>query len=93
MSGESSIGSLLSQKGYASVPSKEVIAPKEGELYFSGGYNTATYGSRDSGSIDAIQIELNMNGVRNTEENISVFSKSFAEVIISYLKTYYKSDL
>ena len=93
LSGEFSIGSLLSQKGYASVPSKEVIAPKEGELYFSGGYNTAIYGSRNSGSVDAIQIELNMNGVRNTDENRSVFSKNFAEVIISYLKTHYKNDL
>jgi hypothetical protein len=34
-----------------------------------------------------------MNGVRNTDQNRSVFSKNFAEVIISYLKTYYKNDL
>jgi hypothetical protein len=87
------MGNLLSLKGYASVPSKDEIAPQEGELYFSGGYNTAKYGSRDNGSVDAIQVELNMNGVRNTSENRSVFSKNFAEVLISYLRMYYKSDL
>ena len=93
LTGESSMGNLLSLKGYASVPSKDEIAPQEGELYFSGGYNTAKYGSRDNGSVDAIQVELNMNGVRNTSENRSVFSKNFAEVLISYLRMYYKSDL
>tara|TARA_B100000767_G_scaffold274049_1_gene305916 strand:+ start:484 stop:1404 length:921 start_codon:yes stop_codon:yes gene_type:complete len=93
LSGEFSMGNFLTLKGYASVPSKEDIAPKQGELYFSGGYNTATYGSRDSGSVDAIQIELNMIGVRDTSENRTIFSKDFAEVLITYLRTYYKSDL
>jgi len=93
LSGEFSMGNFLTLKGFASVPSKEDIAPKQGELYFSGGYNTATYGSRDSGSVDAIQIELNMIGVRDTSENRTIFSKDFAEVLITYLRTYYKSDL
>ena len=87
------MGSLLTENNYASVPSKDFIAPKEGELYFSGGYNTATYGSRDNGSVDAIQIELNMVGVRDTNENRTSFSKEFAQVLISYLRMYYKSDL
>jgi len=93
LSGESSMGNLLTQKGYASVPSKDDVAPKEGELYFSGGYNTVTYGSRDIGTVDAIQIELNMIGVRDTNESRTLFSKEFAEVLITYLRTYYKSDL
>ena len=93
LSGESSLGNLLNVKGYASVPSKEDIAPKEGELYFSGGFNTATYGSRESGSVDAIQIELNMIGVRNTEDNRKLFSKEFADILISFLRIHYKSDL
>ena len=93
LSGESSMGNLLNIKDYASVPSKEDIAPKEGELYFSGGFNTATYGSRESGSVDAIQIELNMIGVRNTDDNRKLFSKEFADVLISYLRMHYKSDL
>ena len=93
LSGEFSLGNFLTSFGYASVPSKEDTAPKEGELYFSGGYNTATYGSRDNGSVDAIQIELNMVGVRDTNENRTSFSKEFAQVLISYLRMYYKSDL
>jgi len=93
LSGESSLGNFLTTSGYASVPSKEDTAPKEGELYFSGGYNTATYGSRDNGSVDAIQIELNMIGVRDTNENRTIFSKEFAQGLISYLRMYYKSDL
>ncbi len=93
LSGEFSLGNLLSLKGYPSVPSMNDLAPKEGELYFSGGYNTAIYGSRDSGKVDAIQIELNMMGVRNNEENRKLFSKEFADVLISYLRTFYKSDI
>ena len=93
LSGEFSLGHLLSLKGYPSVPSKDDIAPKEGELYFSGGYNTAIYGSRDSGKVDAIQIELNMMGVRNNEENRKLFSKEFADVLISYLRKFYNSDI
>ena len=93
LSGESSLGNFLTTSGYASVPSKEDTAPKEGELYFSGGYNTAIYGSRDNGSVDAIQIELNMIGVRDTNENRTIFSKEFAQGLIAYLRIYYKSDL
>ena len=93
LSGESSMGTFLTQKGYASVPSNEDVAPKQGELYFSGGYNTANYGSRDGGEIDAIQIELNMIGVRDTNENRTLFSQELAEVLLEYLRTHYNSDL
>ena len=93
LSGEFSMGNLLTLKGHASVPSKDCIAPKEGELYFSGGYNTEVYGSKDNGSVDAIQVELNMNGIRDTEENRSIFSKNFADVIILFLRTYYVVDI
>lgn len=93
LSGEFSMGSYLNEKGYASVPSEEDIAPKEGELYFSGGFNTATYGSRDGGSVDAIQIELNMEGVRDSSENRILFSKEFAQVLLTYLRTHYNKDL
>jgi N-formylglutamate amidohydrolase len=93
LSGEFSMGSYLNEKGYASVPSKEDIAPKEGELYFSGGFNTATYGSRDGGSVDAVQIELNMDGVRDSSENRILFSKEFAQVLLSYLRTHYNENL
>ena len=93
LSGESSMGTFLTQKGYASVPSNEDVAPKQGELYFSGGYNTANYGSRDGGEVDAIQIELNMIGVRDTNENRTLFSQELAEVLLEYLRTHYNSDL
>ena len=93
LSGELSMGSLLTENNYASVPSKNFIAPKEGELYFSGGYNTEVYGSKYVGTVDAIQVELNMNGIRDTDENRSAFSESFAEVIVSYLRSYYISEL
>ena len=93
LSGESSLGTFLTQKGYASVPSNEDVAPKQGDLYFSGGYNTANYGSRDGGEVDAIQIELNMIGVRDTNENRTLFSQELAEVLLEYLRTHYNSDL
>ena len=93
LSGEFSMGNLLTFKGYESFPSKDCIAPKEGELYFSGWYNTEVYGSKGNGSVDAIQVELNMNGIRDTEESRSVFSKNFADIIIIFLKTYYVGEI
>tara|TARA_B100000989_G_scaffold220993_1_gene168757 strand:- start:391 stop:966 length:576 start_codon:yes stop_codon:yes gene_type:complete len=86
LSGEFSMGTQLTPKGHESVPSKDCIAPKEGELYFSGRYNTEEYGSKGNGSVDAIQVELNMNGIRDTEENKTVFSKNFMGIIIIFFK-------
>ncbi len=58
--GDQSLGTILDDKGFPSVPSFSDPFPDVGEPYFSGGYNTVRHGSRDNnGDIDGIQIECN----------------------------------
>ena len=54
--GSDSFGDYLSEEGFPSVPSSTYPTPL-GYSYFSGGYTTRMYGSRDGGTVDAIQIE------------------------------------
>ena len=83
--GEFALGTLLGAKNFPSVPSQQDPAPLVGELYFNGGYNTFRHGSRDSSTIDALQIECNFTGVRNTYEN----RRRFATELATALKTYF----
>ena len=90
--GPLSLGQQLEGRTYPSVPSADDPAPMEGDPYFRGGYNTARHGSRDSGAIDAIQIECNQ-AVRFEEEERERFGDSLAIVLWGYLEHHYFSDL
>jgi len=90
--GENSFGTLISDKGYPSVPSAADPFPNTGENYYSGGYNTIQRSSYNGGTIDGIQIECNMSGVRNTAENRKQFADSLAAVLRTYLTTHYFLD-
>jgi N-formylglutamate amidohydrolase len=83
--GEFALGTLLGAKNFPSVPSQQDPAPQIGDAYFNGGYNTFRHGSRDSTTIDALQIECNFTGVRNTYEN----RRRFATELATALKTYF----
>lgn len=90
--GENSLGTLFQKKRYPSVPSS--LKPTPGsEPYFSGGYITANYSSYQGGTIDAIQIECNFEGVRDNDENLQKFSKVAAEVFLDYLRLHYFTDI
>lgn len=60
--GDSSFGALIAARGYPATPSPADPAPEVGDDYFNGGYNTVEHGSRDSGTIDGMQIESNSTG-------------------------------
>ncbi len=87
--GEKSFGSLLDNEGYPAVPSKNDTHPNSGELYFTGGYNTFTYGSRNKGNIDAIQLEINKKGVREDLNQVENFASALSNVIMEYLSEHY----
>jgi hypothetical protein len=87
--GAPSLGALLVGAGYASVPSPADPAPKAGEDYFNGGYNTVRHGSADGGFTDAVQVECNFAGVRDTAENRALFADALAGVLVEYLKKQY----
>ncbi|CAI8256498.1 MAG: Uncharacterised protein [Flavobacteriaceae bacterium] len=89
LTGPRALGTLLEEAGFPSVPSASDTAPAPGDLFFSGGHNTQTHGSRDQGMIDAIQLELNREGLRNESANRQRFSERFANILVEYLEAHY----
>lgn len=90
--GPSSLGALFEREGFPAVPSD--LTPHPGDaIYFSGGYNTETYGCRDAGAVCAVQIESNRVGVRDTPESRTRFAAAAARVIDRYLETHYAIDI
>ena len=90
--GPKSFGTLCENRGYPSVPSSNTPFPLAGEVYFTGGYNTARHGSSTGGSIDGIQIECN-SSVRFNAAARKEFVDSLAEVILDYLGEHYFPNL
>ncbi|XP_072286326.1 uncharacterized protein [Pyxicephalus adspersus] len=81
--GSQSLGKLIEEQNakYVSVPSPSNPGPNGGN-YFSGGYIVATHGSKSSGEVDAIQIEL-PRWIRESAERPS-FAAALAKAILSY---------
>ena len=87
--GAFSLGALLDKNGYASVPSEADPAPRSGDDYFSGGYSTERHGSVEGTNIDAIQIECNFQGVRDSEPALYFFADALATALVDFMKTHY----
>ncbi len=87
--GEDSFGELYEIENYPAVPSQTDPFPLNNDLFFSGGYNTNRYGSNSGGTIDAIQIECNWTGVRNTNANREAFAEATANIIQQYFEKHY----
>lgn len=86
--GPESLGGLVQEAGYAGVPSPGQPGPG-GEDYFTGGYNTARHGSRDGSAMDAIQLEAQRPGLRDTPENRARFATALAGALDAYLRRHY----
>ena len=87
--GTYAFGTLLHQGGYASVPSQADPYPQTNDPYFNGGYITQQYGSSSGGMLDALQIEHNMTGIRDTKANRIRYAQSLATALDTYLQRYY----
>jgi N-formylglutamate amidohydrolase len=87
--GAISLGTMYYDATYPAVPSIAMPFPGTGNPYFSGGYNTERHGSMNSGSIDAIQMECNYSGIRDTPDNRQVFSETTAVVLLDFLRQHY----
>jgi hypothetical protein len=87
--GTPSLGALLVAAGFPAVPSPSDPAPKESESYFSGGYNTVRHGSLNGGLTDAVQMECNYAGVRDSAENRAAFAEALAVALAEFLKKQY----
>jgi hypothetical protein len=87
--GPIALGTLLASRGYPSVPSAQDPHPLPGQPYFSGGYNTAQHSSYNGGTIDGVQMECNMQGVRDTPVNRRRFADSLVVAMNEYLGAHY----
>jgi hypothetical protein len=86
--GENAFGTIMENEGIPSVPSMQDPFPYPSEAYFTGGYNTRRYTSGDYPEVYGWQIEANFDGVRNSDENWSKFSKAFSKAIMVQLEEY-----
>lgn len=90
--GENALGTLLHQKGYACVPSQQIPFPLVGEPFFSGAYITERHGSMNGGTIDAVQLEHQMSGVRDDARNRRVYADTLRRVTLAFLQLHYFGD-
>lgn len=86
--GEASLGGLLEAGGVASVPAPAVPFPGS-DPYLSGGYTTRRHGSRDGGTVSAIQLEHPYEGVRDTEAARSAYAGVLAGAVAAFLAEHY----
>lgn len=90
--GGASLGTLLSERGFPTVPSSADPDPGT-DPYFTGGYSTVRHGSRNGGEISGIQLEHNYSGVRDEASNRRVYADALAEAVILYIAEHYGFDL
>ncbi len=87
--GPRALGTRLALAGYPAVPSAADPAPREGDAYFTGGYNSRRHGSLDGSAVDAIQLECHNAGVRDTAANRAAFAESLVTALLAFLADHY----
>ena len=85
--GDTAFGTMLERGGLPATPAMGDPYPLSGELYFSGGYITLTYA--EAAWADAIQLEFNYDGVRDSDASIKRTAKIVAAALVSYLNAHY----
>lgn len=90
--GPHSIGSLMCNKGYDSVPSVKLPYASD-DNYFEGAYNTITHGSLNGGNISGIQVEFPYKDVRDTNKNRERCAKAFVSSLLTFIKIHLDLDL
>ena len=84
--GVNAFGTLLTNVGYPAVPSQQIPFPGSTNSYFSGGYTTANHTCYDpTVTTNGFQMELNYDGVRNSNSNRLLFADKFKNVVLEYL--------
>jgi hypothetical protein len=100
--GANSLGALYAANGFPSVPSANDPFPQSGDPYFNGGFSAERHtcgnaagplGGQPGGTICGVQIEANMTGVRNSEENRNRFGEVTAAILETYLAAHWGIQL
>jgi len=87
--GPHSLGSLMCNHGFDSIPSIKLPYASDGN-YFEGAYDTIRYGSLDGGNISGIQVEFPYLGCRDTEENRKKCAEAFVDSILKFMETHFQ---
>ena len=91
--GLQSLGGLLEARGFRSLPSTTKSNPALMAGYFSGAYDITAHGSRDGGTVSAIQVECPWNNLRDKPENQRRFAKTLAESLGVYFEVHFGQKL
>ena len=87
--GSTSLGGLMQKEGIRSVPSPGDPSPGSAE-YFTGGYDTEQHGSLQAGrTVSAVQIELPLPGIRDTDANRRAFGQALARALEAYMTEHF----
>jgi hypothetical protein len=87
--GPQSLGGLLEFRGFRCLPSPTKSFPGVLAGYFSGAYDITAHGSRDGGTVSAIQVECPWNGLRDKPENQRRFAKALVESLDVYFEVHF----
>jgi hypothetical protein len=87
--GPQSLGGLLEFRGFRCLPSPTKSFPGVLAGYFSGAYDITVHGSRDGGTVSAIQVECPWNGLRDKPENQRRFAKALVESLDVYFEVHF----
>lgn len=90
--GPHSLGSLMCNNGFDSIPSVKLPYASDGN-YFEGAYDTIRYGSLDNGNISGIQIEFPYLGCRDTKENRQKCASALVDSILRFMEIHFQLDL
>lgn len=91
--GPDSFGAALFRSGVLSTPSPTDPAPLSGQAFFSGGYITARHGSRDRGTVDAIQLEAHYPGARDSDLHVAELASRVGSAVLAFLEYWYPAAL
>lgn len=91
--GPQSLGGLLEFRGFRCLPSPTKANPGVLAGYFSGAYDVTAHGSRDGGTVSAIQVECPWNNVRDKPENQRRFAQALAESLGVYFEVHFGRKL
>lgn len=90
--GPRSMGSLMSNEGYDSIPSIKLPYASD-DNYFEGAYDTIRHGSLNGGNISGIQIEFPYKDVRDTKQNREKCAKAFVKSLLVFMETHLDFNL
>lgn len=91
--GPQSLGGLLEFRGFRCLPSPTKAHPALMAGYFSGAYSVSAHGSRERGTVSAIQVECPWNNVRDTPEHQRRFARALAESLGVYFEIHFGRKL